>query len=45
MDITKLEVLDKTFSQPKVERKRIIYTPTIEVLCRFKYDDEISKKI
>lgn len=41
IDISKLEVLNETFDQPNVERKRIVDTPTIKVICRFKYRDEI----
>jgi hypothetical protein len=44
MDITKLEILDETFDQPKVERTRIVATPTIEIICRFTYDDEDLKR-
>ena len=40
LDITKLEVLNETFEIPKVERIRITDTPTIRVICRFRYEDE-----
>jgi hypothetical protein len=43
LDVMKLEVLDETFGKPKIERERIVDTPTIQVLCRFIYDDEIWK--
>lgn len=36
----KLQILSELYSEPKVERQRIVSTPSIEVLCRFKYKDE-----
>src|SRR5688572_9070570 len=35
IDIKKLEVLSETFEEPKVEKRRIVNTPTIKVICRF----------
>ena len=40
MDLKKLELLDETFDEPHVRRKRIVDTPTIKVICRFIYSDE-----
>lgn len=41
IDCNLLEILEDTFDEPKVARHRIVTTPTISVLCRFKYDDDI----
>lgn len=40
INLKNLEVLDEVFDEPHVSRKRIVDTPTIQVVCRFKYDDE-----
>ena len=40
INIGKLEMLSETFEEPKVERHRIETTPTIKIICRFKYEDE-----
>lgn len=38
--IDTIEFLDETYDKPHVERSRIVNTPTIKVICRYKYDDE-----
>jgi len=35
-----LKVLEETYTEPKVPRKRIVNTPTIKVICRYYYKDE-----
>lgn len=40
INVTSLEILSEKYKEPKVERKRITDTPTIKVICRFKYNDE-----
>jgi hypothetical protein len=42
IDIDKLEVLSETFSEPNVDRKRVTDTPSIQVICRFRYNNEID---
>jgi hypothetical protein len=40
IDLNKFELLQKTYKEPKVDRKLIIDTPHIKVICRFVYPDE-----
>jgi hypothetical protein len=40
IDVNTIEVLEDTYNKPHVERERIVNTPTINVICRFIYDDE-----
>lgn len=44
IDINTIEVLEDTYDEPQVERRRITDTPTIEVICRFIYKNEKRKK-
>jgi hypothetical protein len=40
IDLTRFERLKKKYTTPNVERRWIITTPHIKVICRFVYDDE-----
>jgi hypothetical protein len=44
-DINKLEILSKTYKEPKVSRDRIVDTPTIEIICRSIYEDENTEEV
>jgi Fic family protein len=41
INVNNFEILPHKYTKPNVERHRITDTPTIEVICRFKYPDEI----
>lgn len=45
IDIKELKVLSETFNEPGVSREKIVYTPTIKVICRFIYEDEDEQKV
>lgn len=40
IDEKQFKVLSKTLKDPGVPRKRVVDTPTVQVICRFIYPDE-----
>jgi hypothetical protein len=45
IDIEKVDILNETFKDPGVERKRVVDTPTVKIICRFIYNDESEEVV